>query len=453
MSRPPRVANRCAASVRRDRAVTVLAALLLTAGTLAALLVGPGAQAEPTLHSSLNAVPTAGSGEDLTYPAGATATRFRGKAFDTCAAPSVTTMAAWRSSPYKAIGIYTSGRNRACAQPNLTAAWVQAVTAMGWKLLPVNMGLQAPCRDNTRKKPMTAKNAAAKGTTEATAAVAAAQALGILPGSPIYADIEPYDPDDATCAKAVGRYLNSWTRELHRLGYLSGMYGNLGAAMPDAVARYASTAHKRPDAIWMARWDRKTSMKGWASIPDSHWAVHQRVKQYRGDHTERHGGVSLLIDSDQVDGPVATVARPYPVTSTSPLNARRGPGTNSEIVATRQPGEVVAVLCQVLAPAADGNATWNKLADGSYVSDAYVGAGSRKPVPGCTYPVQVTARTGATTRAVPATTSPAGQALPLGALAWITCEDSNGGWLRLANGRYVARADLTSFSGPAPRCA
>lgn len=448
MSRPSR-AVRPVAATRRDRAVTVLAAALLTAGTLAALLVGPGAEAGQNPRTATVATGGAGVG----YPIGATATRFRGPAFDTCAAPPRKTMAAWRASPYKAVGIYISGLNRACKQPNLTSAWVAEVTAMGWKLLPVNMGLQAPCRDNTRKVAMKATQAGAKGTSEAAAAVAAAQSLGILPGSPIYADIEPYAANKSTCARAVATYLDSWTRELHRLGYLSGMYGNLGAAMPHAVARYASPAHVRPDAIWMARWDRKTSMRGWTGIPDSHWAVHQRVKQYRGDHIETHGKVRINIDSNQIDGPVATVARQYPVTSTSALNARRGPAPTAEIVATREPGSLVAVLCQVTGANVEGSTVWNKLTDGTYVSDAYVAAGSRKPVPPCSYPFQVTAGGGAATRAVPSTTGTAGRALPLGALAWVTCQAGPGDWVRLETGRYLARRDLAAFSGPIPSCA
>lgn len=446
MSRPAQRFARSAAATRRDRTVTALAALLLTAGTLAALLVGPGAEAQTG-----RTVVAPATAETVAYPLGATATYFRGKAFDTCTAPSRKAMTAWRSSPYRAVGIYISGRNRACKQPQLTAAWVADVTAMGWKLLPVNMGLQSPCRDNKAKQPMRSSRAAAQGTAEAAAAVSAAQALGILQGSPIYADIEPYDPDNASCARAVGTYLDAWTRELHRRGYLSGMYGNLGAALPDAVARYASAAHVRPDAIWMARWDRKTAMKGWALIPDSHWSVRQRVKQYRGDHLEKHGGVRMNIDSDQVDAPVATVARTYLVTSAAPLNVRRGPSTAAEILDTREPGATLAVLCQVTGVGPAGAMVWDKLTDGSYVADAYVGAGAAKPVPPCSYPLQALPGDGTVTRTAVGATAPASTTLPLGALAAVSCRASEQ-WLRLTNGRYVAAADLAPTTSPLPAC-
>ena len=46
---------------------------------------------------------------------------FIGLGFDACTAPSTRTMAAWGSSPYRAVGVYIGGLNRGCSQPNLTA--------------------------------------------------------------------------------------------------------------------------------------------------------------------------------------------------------------------------------------------------------------------------------------------------------------------------------------------
>ena len=80
------------------------------------------------------------------YPAGASATRYAGLAFDACDAPSVETMKAWRSSPYGAIAVYASGDLRACSQRLLTDEWVKAVSRMGWKIIPLDVGLQAPVR-------------------------------------------------------------------------------------------------------------------------------------------------------------------------------------------------------------------------------------------------------------------------------------------------------------------
>ncbi len=445
---------RTAAATRRDRSVTVLAALLLAAMALAAILVGPRAEAEqahpmtPTGSSADAATPNDGP----VFPVAASATRYRGLAFDTCTAPSRQAMAAWKSSPYQAVGIYISGRNRACAQPELSAAWVKDVTEMGWKLLPISLGPQAPCRDNKKKTPMKAKTAAAQGTAEAAAAVVAAQTLGLLPGSPIYADVEPYNAARAKCVRAVAVYLSAFTRELHRQGYLAGMYGTLGSGLTDAATRYSSTVHARPDAVWFARWDRSPSLKGWANIPDNRWSKWQRVKQYRGDHRETHGGIKLLIDSDSVDAPVATVARSYPVTSAATLNFRRSPRSSAEAVGSAEPGTEVSVVCQVTGTEEAGSTIWNKLVDGSYVSDAYVAAGARKPVGSCRYPVQVLTAGGAFTRTGPSADAPTAAKLPLGALAWIGCTDATGTWVQLPNGLYMSTRDLAAFSAPLQTC-
>src|SRR3954468_13741614 len=80
-----------------------------------------------------------------TAPAGTAATgnvvtpgSFRGFGFDQCLAPTQHSMDAWlNSSPYLAVGIYTSGASRACrSQPNLTPTWVSTQLHKGWKLLP-----------------------------------------------------------------------------------------------------------------------------------------------------------------------------------------------------------------------------------------------------------------------------------------------------------------------------
>src|SRR5438046_7166910 len=53
------------------------------------------------------------------------------RGFDTCAAPSTTTMSAWKaSSPYTSIGVYIGGENAACV--NATSGWVTTVTGQGW---------------------------------------------------------------------------------------------------------------------------------------------------------------------------------------------------------------------------------------------------------------------------------------------------------------------------------
>lgn len=157
----------------------------------AALVSAPGAAAEPAT--------TVG------YPSGATATRYSGLAFDTCTAPPLASVKAWNASPYRALGVYVSGANRTCAQPQLTAPWVASVSQLKWRLLPIHKGLQPPCgaRPSDTKISRTPATARTQGTAAATEAIKAAKALGMLPGSALYNDIEHYSQTDTTDRKSV----------------------------------------------------------------------------------------------------------------------------------------------------------------------------------------------------------------------------------------------------------
>ena len=48
------------------------------------------------------------------------ATAFTGYAFDACNAPKPESLTAWLASPYRALGIYIGGANRACANTQLS---------------------------------------------------------------------------------------------------------------------------------------------------------------------------------------------------------------------------------------------------------------------------------------------------------------------------------------------
>jgi hypothetical protein len=240
-----------------------------------------------------------------------TVTRFRGLAFDTCRAPSLRTMQAWKASPYRAIGIYISGDVRACKhQPHLTREWVAAVTAAGWKLIPIDVSQQAPCYIwRWSRNAMDHDKARAQGARAARKSVRAAQALGILPGSALYSDIEHYGlKPSRSCIEAVADFLDGWTTELHKRGYLAGLYGHALSGIPHAANRYFSEVYARLDAVWMAHWDHRRNLRNWPGVSDRKWAGGRRIKQYRGDHTARFGGVALRIDANVVDAPVATVS-------------------------------------------------------------------------------------------------------------------------------------------------
>ena len=173
---------------------------------------------------------------------------------------------------------------------------------------------------------------------------AAGQALGMLPGTRSTATWSTTPPAMRPAAQRCWTYVSAWTKELHRLGYLAGMYANLSSGARHLSEAYASTAYARLDALWIARWGCP-ALTGWA-IPNTQWANHQRGKQYRGDHDETYGGVRINIDSDRFDAPVATVGYAYQITSSTDLNGRSGPKTTTPIVKTYAPGATVTVVCQ-----------------------------------------------------------------------------------------------------------
>ncbi len=410
---------------------------------------------------------TAGPATSARYQGGASATVYAGKAFDTCEAPSVSTMSAWRAAPYRTIGIYIGGVNRTCPQLQLNAAWVAAVSKLGWRLLPVYKGLQAPCGGKPTDEKIDPDQAASQGTAAADDAVAAARSLGLTGGSALYNDLEAYTTGNVACRTAVLTYLSGWTAELHRLGYVSGVYAQLASGATDLAKVYTSTGYARPDALWIARYDGKPSLTGWAGVPDAYWAVHQRAKQFSNSHYETFGGVKLSIDSDQADLAVATVGYSYKVTSATPLSARTGPSTSYPAVRSYLPGSSVTATCQAPGQKVGATSVWDKLADGSYVTDYYVSTpsvtGYSAPLPRCAYPFQVTASGGASERSGPGVSYPVKGTLPNGALAWLTCQRAGSKvgttkvWDYLRDGRwvsdfYVSTFNKTSYSRPVPRC-
>jgi hypothetical protein len=246
---------------------------------------------------------------------------YLGRGFDTCAAPSQATMNAWRTaSPYRAIGIYISGASRSCLQPNLTATWVTNQTNNGWRLIPIELGMQAPCGTRTPKMSADATTARSQGATAASRAVAAAQALGIPAGSAIYNDIEHY-PSNASCKAAVLSYLSGWTQQLHALGYLSGMYSSGSSGVVDLCGAYHDSRYLRPDHLWFAWWNGVADTDAGSYCPDDHYADHQRLHQYAGDVTETWGGVQMRIDRNYLD--VASGTQP-PAFSVTVDNADAG---------------------------------------------------------------------------------------------------------------------------------
>ena len=157
---------------------------------------------------------------------------FTGLGFDTCSTPSSKAMAAWAESPFRGVGIYIGGENSACSQPNLSASWVSAQTTAGWHLIPTYVGLQAPTSSCGSCAKISSSRATTQGTEDAEDAVAQAQAVGIVPGNPIYFDMESYSLTTSS-SRATLTFLAAWTARLHALGYTAGVYSSSASGIAD----------------------------------------------------------------------------------------------------------------------------------------------------------------------------------------------------------------------------
>jgi hypothetical protein len=267
-----------------------------------------------------HAVPRGGGSDGLTLAAGsnpATPGNFTGYGFDQCLAPTQAKMDAWlESSPFLSVGIYISGNSRTCrSQPNLTPTWISTQLAQGWKLLPITLGPQSTCVgrypkygpsiDPTISNSTTDNRAAARtqGTAEADNAVSVATALGIVPGSTLYYDLEGWsDYTNATCRESALAFLTAWTNRVKARGYLSGVYSSAGSGMRilDNARKAGRTDVALPDQIWIARWDGAANTST-SYISEDGWQPHRRIKQYQGGHNETWGGVTINIDRNWLD--------------------------------------------------------------------------------------------------------------------------------------------------------
>ena len=227
-----------------------------------------------------------------------------GLGFDTCQAPSVGALSAWRSSsPFDAVGLYISGGLRACANSNLTPGYVDTVTRVqGWRVVPIHVGLQAPCTTFRLRMSDDPDEAYSQGVAEAAHSASVSAGLGLGPGTPIYNDQEPFNGDSA-CRDAVARYLSGWTDELHARGFVSGAYLNELNGLNHIVARIGQPGITPADAVWFANYNGRADVTS-SVLGTSLWPNHQRLHQYRGGQHETFGGVTINIDRNYDDGPV-----------------------------------------------------------------------------------------------------------------------------------------------------
>ncbi len=315
----PRIGERRAVWVAVDRAGR---------GVLTGPRVGDVATARDASRAGVS--PTSAAPVPAPSPqavAAVATSRFTGMGFDTCTAPSLSAMQAWRSSPYRVAGIYLGGINRACGDGNLSASWVSSVIQNGWGLLPIYVGLQAPCVQMAGVQRIDPANATAQGRQAAADAVAQATRFALGTGTTVFLDIENYTTPNAACTAAVLGFVTAWTDELRRVGYRSGVYGNPPSLMTDlSNARAAGrTDVSYPDTIWFALWNGRQTVYAqaqYAAFKDAYWPG-ARVHQYRGDYTETWNGVRQVMDANWVDAtlPGRATAVSYGTNVTGPGGA------------------------------------------------------------------------------------------------------------------------------------
>ncbi|MFD7713204.1 glycoside hydrolase domain-containing protein [Streptomyces sp. NPDC059785] len=230
---------------------------------------------------------------------------YTGQAFDTCATPSRKVMKAWKGGRYGAAAVYIGGRNRACAQPNLTRSWVKSVHSMGWKLIPVYVGVQPNCKPGSAGKALADSAAASKGTKDAKDAVAKTSALGMKKGSPIFLDMEPAAGTKPSCNDLVLKYVRAFTKELRSKTYRAGFYGP-AATTAKAVAT-ASNRKDLPGNLWYALWNKKNTTTADWPYKKSLYKNHSRGHQYMRHSKETRRGHALTVDRNAWDAPVAII--------------------------------------------------------------------------------------------------------------------------------------------------
>ena len=227
-----------------------------------------------------------------------------GTGFDTCDAPSTAEMTAWGVSPFIGVGIYFGGAERACAQENLNASWVDTETAAGWHLLPLYIGPQVVSGEIT--------SPAAQGKAAADDAAAQASSLGIGEGAVLYYDMENHTTGAAYSAAenaTTQQFVSSWTAELHALGYQAGLYGNENGSQGAMVAALGQSGVTQPDVMDVANWNGQQDDDP-GSDTTGQWNL-RRVHQFEGDQNIAYGGVTMDIDEDyfnlgQTCGPAIT---------------------------------------------------------------------------------------------------------------------------------------------------
>ena len=297
--------------MRPARLRTPLAAILTT--LLAVTLLGPFGDAAGA-EAPVAAAPAAAAAAAANP---VTPGNFTGYGFDQCLAPTQAKMNTWlQHSPFLAVGIYISGDSRACRhQPNLTRTMDRDPAQQGLAaaadhartagLLPAALpavprrlqdqpgpGRREPLPDRPQDGRRRGEQDRA-GTPRRSASSRAPRS-----GTTSRASTRP----TGTAGSRRWRSCSTWTQQLHKLHYVSGVYSSAGSGIKalDDARVHRPNAFKLPDRIWIARWDGVANTST-SYIREDGWRPGRRVKQYQGGHDEVWGGVRINIDRNYLD--------------------------------------------------------------------------------------------------------------------------------------------------------
>ena len=258
-------------------------------GRRRAILIDPRARRGPRRRPAPAAPTSVGGSDDYT-----------GLGFDACTAPSSRTMAAWAASPYRAIGVYIGGLNRACSQPNLTSSLGLRTGRRG---LAPDPHLRRPAVADQRlhqlrqAQPQLGDRAGAEAASDA---VADAQSIGMGPGSPIYYDMETYTRTSSATAATL-TFLAAWTdaaaRARLRLRRLQ--LQRLGHRRPRRADRRAPT--RCPTTSGIANWNgAKNTLDPY--VPATAWVRTSASTSTAAATTRPTAATTINIDNNYVEG-------------------------------------------------------------------------------------------------------------------------------------------------------
>lgn len=243
-------------------------------------------------------------------PAMAAVSISQGMGIDACGLMNNTTRARafWDNTPYHNIGVYIGGSAASC--PTNSASFVSSLVSMGWHILPLWVGPQAPCSDFASRFSSNTTTAFDQGRDQALAAYQKLVNLGMsTDNTPVIYDLEAFNTGNTTCLNAAKAFIRGWTVQMHVApAQKAGVYGSSCAS---GLSSYASISPP-PDFIDGADWDGIKSTWNLACVSTSWWVNNQRHKQYRGGHSETWNGVTVSVDSDCSNGPVYPGGNSFP---------------------------------------------------------------------------------------------------------------------------------------------